>query len=52
LSSVKTFVTSIISYLTSPTFIANMVGTVIVIALAIILYRRPPNTAHPHMAQT
>jgi len=39
LSSVKTFFTSIIGYLTSPTFIGHVVGTVIVIALAVVFYR-------------
>ena len=39
LKSVQAFFTGIIDYLTSPTFIANIVATVIIIVLAIVFYR-------------
>jgi len=39
LSGVKEFFTSIIYYLTGPTFIANVAATVVVVALAVIFYR-------------
>ncbi len=39
LSGVKEFFTGIINYLTGPTFIANVVATLVVVALAIIFYR-------------
>ena len=39
LGSVKAFFMSIIGYLTSPTFIANAVATVIVVILATVIYR-------------
>ncbi|MDQ3920923.1 MAG: hypothetical protein M3248_01010, partial [Actinomycetota bacterium] len=39
LGSVKAFFTGIIDYLTSPTFIANVVATVIIVILATIFYR-------------
>jgi small-conductance mechanosensitive channel len=39
LGSVKAFFTGIIDYLTSPTFIANAVATVIVVTLATVFYR-------------
>jgi uncharacterized membrane protein len=47
LRTVKTFFASIASYLTSPAFIAKVVGTVIVIALAVVLYRvaLPPGSS-------
>jgi moderate conductance mechanosensitive channel len=39
LGSVRVFFEGIVAYLTSPTFIANLVATVIVLALAIFFYR-------------
>ncbi|HZY56925.1 MAG TPA: mechanosensitive ion channel family protein [Rubrobacteraceae bacterium] len=39
LKSVQAFFTGIIDYLTSPTFIANIVATVIIIVLALVFYR-------------
>ncbi len=41
---VENFFRSIADYLTSPTFIANVVATVIVVVLAVAFYPVPPST--------